>query len=149
VVLDIEVAFAKEEGEQDRIDILLYDMQSQVLRFFEAKDFKNPDLRSKSTPRVIEQIKRYQEQIRSHEPKLKKEYGLYIDRINQLFNGKIEQSKNIEEEVSLLIFGFDGLQKKGGIEDQILKNPEYKNVKIYAKGDPNGLDAETLWKNAK
>ncbi len=62
VVLDIEVSFESfnEENTQDRIDILLFKKDTQTLQFVEAKHYSNTDIRSKTTPKVIDQINRYE-----------------------------------------------------------------------------------------
>lgn len=147
-VLDIEIAFKKDGKKQDRIDILLYDNDSQILRFVEAKHFSNSDLWSNSTPRVVAQIKKYEEQIEHHRKKLIEEYGLYIEELNYIYNKNFNHPKSIDSKVSLLIFGFDNAQKKDDrFTKLILGNPEYKEIKIYCKGDPcKDFKAENLWK---
>ena len=150
-VLDIEIAFKKDEGrKQDRIDILLYDNDSQILRFFEAKHFSNGDLWSTSKPKVISQIENYQEQIARHKEKLIEKYGLYITGLNHIFNKQYKPPKDIESDVSLLIFGFDDAQNRSDrFRELVFDNPEYEKVKKYCKGDPKGLKAETIWNKAK
>ena len=149
-VLDIEVAFKKGDGKQERIDILLYDNDSQTLRFVEAKLFSNSALWSTSTPLVVEQMKGYEERINLHKDDLIKEYGQYIDGLRQIFGVELNAPKNLDPKVSLLIFGFDDAQKKSDrFKDLIKDNPEYNNIPIYCKGDPKDLLPETLWKEAK
>jgi hypothetical protein len=151
IVLDIEVAFKNENNNQERIDILLYDTQSQSLRFVEAKHFSNKDLWSNSKPKVIEQIEKYVVQLDLNKEKIIKEYTFYIDGLNKLFNKKLKPPKTIEPKISLLIFGFDDAQKRGDrFQDLIWNNKEYKNIPIYSKGNPTiNLKAETIWKGAK
>jgi hypothetical protein len=149
-VLDIEIAFKKGDGkEQDRIDILLYNNDTQTLRFVEAKHFSNPDLWSTTIPKVVEQIKKYEEQIDRHGKKLIEEYGLYIDGLNWIFDKKYKPPKTIDPKVSLLIFGFDKAQKNDErFQKLVVRNPEYKDkgIKPYCKGDPKkDLKAETIW----
>ena len=150
-VLDIEIAFKKDGGrEQDRIDILLYDNSSQTLRFVEAKHFSNSEIWSTSTPKVITQIEKYEGQIAKHEKDLIKKYGLYINCINLIFNKQFKPPQYINPNVSLLIFGFDDEQKQGErFKKLIFSNPEYKKIKKYCKGVPNGLKAEKIWKQAR
>jgi hypothetical protein len=148
-VLDIEIAFKKDDGKkQDRIDVLLYNNDSQTLRFVEAKHFSNHDLWSNATPKVVEQIKKYEEQIDRHGKKLIEEYGLYIDGLNQIFGKKYKLPKTIDPKVSLLIFGFDESQKQGDrFKKLISNNPEYKKIPVYCKGNPDkDLKAENIWK---
>ena len=151
IVLDIEVAFKKEKKEQDRIDILLYDNKNKNLRFVEAKHFSNKDLWSNKKPRVIEQIERYEDQIKQNEDSLIKEYGHYIKQINKIFNKKLNIPESMTPEVSLLIFGFDEEQMRGKrFKELIYTKPAYKNITLYCKGDPSSdLMAETIWKKAK
>ena len=144
-VLDTEVAFARPEGEQDRIDILLYDNDSRTLRFVEAKHFSNGDLWSKSTPKVVEQIARYEEQLECHKDELIDEYGKYIDGLNQIFGISLNAPKGYDVNISLLIFGFDGAQK----DSDRFKNMEYGSIPVYRLGDPKDLSAETIWKMAR
>ena len=149
-VLDIEIAFKKNDRKQDRIDILLYNNDKQTLRFVEAKLFSNNELWSTSTPPVIEQIKKYEEQIVRHEDELLNQYGQYIDELHQIFDIKINSPKKIEPKVSLLIFGFDDAQKKSTrFKDLIKDNKKYDDVPIYCKGDPRSLLAENIWKGVK
>jgi hypothetical protein len=149
-VLDLEVAFRKDDRKQDRIDILLYDNELRTLRFVEAKHFSNGDLRSKSTPKVVEQIGKYEEQLKLHEAELVAEYGKYIDGLNQIFGISLNTPKTLDMNVSLLIFGFDDAQKNSyRFNDLVKNNPEYDGISLYCKGDPKDLSAETIWKMAK
>ena len=152
VVLDIEIAFKKNDGKkQDRIDILLYDKKSQTLRFVEAKHFSNSDLWAESTPRVISQIEKYEKQIKQYEENLIREYGLYIDGLNRIFGKQFKKPRDIEPKVSLLIFGFDNAQKHDDrFKKLILNNPEYKKIPYYCKGNPKkDFNAENIWNEAK
>ena len=76
VILDIEVSFEAldRDRNQDRIDILLYDKENRALQFVEAKHYENSELRSKSTPKVISQIKRYENQIKKSRSSIIKQY---------------------------------------------------------------------------
>jgi len=148
-VLDIEIVLRDGSNAKDRIDVLLYDSDSQTLRFVEAKHFTNSDLWSTSTPRAVEQIKNYEEQISLHAEKLKEEYGCYIDNLNKIFelNKPMDLPRNVDPKVSLLIFGFDSDQKQGDrFNKLVLNNPEYGGIPIYSKGGSDGLRAETIWK---
>jgi len=149
-VLDIEIAFKKEEGKQARIDILLYDTSSRKLRFVEAKHFSNSDIWSKNEPKVITQIKEYEGQIAKHEKDLVDKYGLYIDCLNLIFNKQFKFPQCIDPNVSLLIFGFDEEQRRGDrFQELIYDNLEYSRIPMYCKGDPKGLNAEKIWKQVK
>ena len=80
VVLDIEVSFQSftDEKKQDRVDGLLYNRETQTLQFVEAKHYSNSEIRSKSKPEVIAQIKKYENQIAGKGADIKKAYSSYI-----------------------------------------------------------------------
>ena len=66
VVLDIEASFKSliPGKSQDRIDIVLFNKDTQTLKFVEAKHFSNNELWSKGGSKVISQTKRYNNQIK-------------------------------------------------------------------------------------
>jgi hypothetical protein len=98
----------------------------------EAKHFSNSELWATGKPEII------------------KEYGRYIEGINRIFETKLPAPEGIDPKVSLLIFGFDGAQKQGDRFKKLIWNkPEYQQIPIYHRGDPKGLNAETLWNEAK
>ena len=74
VVLDIEISFEslKEDRRQDRIDLLLFNQAERCLRFYEAKHFSNNDIWSRegTKPKAIEQIRRYENQIRQKQDEM-------------------------------------------------------------------------------
>lgn len=154
VVLDIEVSFESddENKKQDRIDILLLNKKTKTLFFVEAKHFSNKEIWSASTPKVIKQLNRYNGQIRKEKEHILKEYSKYIDIINELFTPLFLPTPiDIEEKVTLLIFGFDDDQKKGRLQKLIKENSEYKGVKCYCIGNINSQKADsdlerTIWK---
>jgi len=148
VVLDIEVSFKAidENKKQDRIDILLYDTKKRKLKFVEAKHFSNSEIWSKSKPKVIKQIDKYQEQIAKKKPEIIKAYENYITVINKIFDKKLPLPNEVDEEVSLLIFGFDKNQLNGRLNELIRENQEYKGYKVYCIGGIDGVNLDTLWK---
>ena len=149
VVLDIEIGLWNEE-KKDRIDILLYNTESQKLRFVEAKHFSNKDLWATGEPKVIKQLKGYEKVIADRASEIIKEYGRFIDGINQIFGKKLPEPQEIDPKVSLLIFGFDDAQKKGKrFTELIWDKQEYQQIPIYPKGGTDGLNAKDLWKEAK
>jgi len=149
IVLDIEVSFGSFDEDtakkQDRIDILLYNKTTKTLQFVEAKHFSNKEIWSDTTPKVIGQIKRYENQIDQRKNEIISEYVGYIKTINNLFNLNLPEPEKIDPKVTLLIFGFDKDQLKGRLNDLIFKNSEYIGIKVYAKGEINNLDTKTLW----
>ena len=147
VVLDIEVSFETldktSDKKQDRIDILLYDKKRNTLKFVEAKHYSNKEIWSKTTPKVIGQIEKYEKQIRKNKDKIITAYANYIEAINTVFDRKLPLPQKVEDKVSLLIFGFDDDQKKGRLQKLILKNSAFKGVQLYCK--QNKINPRHLW----
>lgn len=150
VVLDIEVSFQSfdEEKNQDRIDILLFNKVTQTLNFVESKHYSNKEIWSTTTPKVISQINRYENQIKQRTPEILAEYVGYINTINDLFGITLPEPLKIEPKVTLLIFGFDRDQLKGRMSELIIKKDEFKEIKVYKIGDVSKISTKTLW-NAK
>jgi len=145
VVLDIEVSFeAIGKGQkQNRIDILLFNKKNKTLKFIEAKHYSNKEIWSKTTPKVIGQIEKYEKQIKKNENEIIIAYSNYINAINFVFNLKLPLPQKIEDKVSLLIFGFDDDQKKGRLQKLILKNLKFKGFQVYCKKDK--ISPKALW----
>ena len=148
VVLDVEVSFKSlnEDKKQDRIDILLYNIETGILQFVEAKHFSNGEIWSNTTPDVLNQIKRYESQIKTRKEDILSQYVEYVRIINGLFHMLLPEPVEIEDKVTLLIFGFDNDQKKGRLKKLIEENSEYSGTKYYSIGDIRGIVPETLWK---
>jgi hypothetical protein len=70
-------------------------------------------------------------------------YKNYIEAINTIFNLKLPIPIEVEEKVSLLVFGFDEDQKKGRLQNLILKNCAFKGFHVYCK--QNKINPTTLW----
>lgn len=149
IVLDIEVSFSSpsQDKKQDRIDILLYDKKNKILRFVEAKHYSNNEIRSKTIPKVVSQIKRYENQIKNKNPIIS-EYSNYISTINNIFNLTLPIPEEMDNKVTLLIFGFDDDQKKGKLQT-IIKQLHTENIKYYAVGNIESVKIESLWNQAK
>ena len=147
VVLDIEISFEaleKTNGEkQDRIDILLYDLNTRTLKFVEAKHYSNPEIWSNGTPKVIGQIKKYETQIKTNKTEIIAAYKNYMEAINSVFDLELPLPEKVEEKVALLIFGFDNDQKKGRLQKLILSNPVFKGFQVYCKQDK--INPSSLW----
>lgn len=148
LVLDIEISFESlnERNNQDRIDILLYNKGSKTLQFVEAKHFTNKEIWSRTTPKVISQIKRYEMQIAKRKAKMLSEYTEYVKIVNGIFDISLPEPKNIEDKVTLLIFGFDNDQKNGRLKKLITKNKEYAGIKNYSIGHIKKVVPGNLWK---
>jgi len=148
VVLDIEVSFEtmnKTYGQtQDRIDILLLDKKTKTLKFVEAKHYGNSCIRSKTTPKVIEQIERYEEQIRDKEKVIIAAYQEYVKKIKEIFtNVSLPEPKNIDYKVALLIFGYNKDQEKGELK-LIKEEIETNGCSVYSIGKTNSITDNTL-----
>lgn len=145
VVLDIEATFSSSERKTDKIDLLLYDNKKKRLKFYEAKHFSNSEIWG-TEPKVINQIKRYEKQIKVSEDNIVKAYVDYINTVNKLFGLDLNKPKGIDTDVALLIFGFDNDQLKGSLDNQIKKLRD-KGVKTYKIGGIKGLKIKTLWES--
>lgn len=147
VVLDIEVSFKSfdEEKNQDRIDILLFNKQTQTLQFIEAKHYSNKEIWSTKKPKVISQIKRYEEQIKQKTISILNEYAGYIKTINSLFGITLLNPLKIDPKVTLLIFGFDGDQLEGRLKRLIKDKDVFKELKLYTIGNISNLTTKTIW----
>lgn len=140
VVLDIEIAFeAKDRKGQDRIDILLLDQENKNLIFVEAKHFSNGNLWSESTPEVINQIKRYEQQISIEKNNILEKYRKNIKLLNELFEIELQLPEKIDDKVVLFIFGFGDDEKKGKLQKDVYDKKEYEGKRIYAKGNVSNI----------
>ncbi|BHH85840.1 hypothetical protein LA52FAK_41290 [Desulforhopalus sp. 52FAK] len=66
--------------------------------------------------------------------------------VNSIFNQSLPVPNEIEEKVTLLIFGFDNDQKEGRLKRLINQNNWYKGVITYQKGDVGNVKTHALWK---
>lgn len=150
VVLDIEISFESlnKENKQDRIDILSFNKLTKTHQFVEAKHFSNNEIWSKTTPKVINQINRYESQIKKRKIGILSEYKEYVKNINKTFEISLPEPVDIEKKVILLIFGFDNDQKTGRLKKLVIKKSEYKGIKLYPIGNVKKIVTENLW-NAK
>jgi hypothetical protein len=152
VVLDIEVSFesSNKSKTQDRIDILLFDKKSCTLRFVEAKHYSNGAITSKKgkKPTVVEQIKDYEKQIASRGVEIIEAYKKYIAAINQLFGKNLPEPIDVDEKVTLLIFGFDKDQEQGRLKNVKEKLKKF-GVFCASIGNTKSVTQKTLQKYKK
>lgn len=148
VVLDIQISFGSlnEENNQDIIDILLYNKDSKTLQFVEAKHFSNKEIWSTTTPEVISQMERYESQIAKRKSEILSAYAEYINIINEIFGISLSEPTDIDDKVTLLIFGFDNDQKNGRLKELITKNSAYSGIQNYSIGNIDEIKTENLWK---
>ncbi len=71
-----------------------------------------------------------------------------MQAINNIFSISLLEPTDIDEKVTLLIFGFDDDQKKGRLKKMITENTVYSGIKNYSIGNIKQVVMENLW-NAK
>jgi len=125
---------------------LLYKKDTHTLQFVEATHYSNRKIWSKTTPEVISQIKRYESQIAKRKTEIISEYSEYVRTLNRIFNITLSEPTDIEDKVTLLIFGFDNDQKNGRLKKLITENPVYSGIKNCSIGNIKQVVTENLWK---
>ena len=155
VVLDIEVAFKAEDEADDRrmnrVDILLFDTKTATLRFYEAKHYTNKEIwREQGTkPPVVEQVKRYEKQIKDNKVRILDTYKAYVEILNNLFDITLPTPKVLDNNVGLLVFGFDENQRNGRLRKLLLKDNSLQGIYLYKVGNINEVEMDNLWKRTK
>lgn len=148
---DIEDQSPKGRRVADRIDFAAIQKRDgkACIVFFEAKRFKNGELRSqKLKPRVIEQIKKYEIFIKQHRENLEKSYRLVCKNLVELVPpnrydplvkevAESPEKLTVDSQVRLVVFDFSADQDRG--EDwkehkKILR--EYFHDRLLMKGNP-------------
>lgn len=125
-ILDVEIAFVrpkvvkptkKSEYEISSIDYLALESDSNdkpSLVFYEAKHFTNSEIRSRTEPKVIGQIKRYKQALKDHNDEIIRSYKLVSKNLLDLhildkrnYKGTDIQMNilRIDPEPRLIIFG--------------------------------------------
>lgn len=147
-VLDVEASFESLDGGQDRIDLLVLNTRENILRFYEAKHFSNSEIWSGKgkTPKVVEQISRYNKQVEERKGEIIIAYNNYIKMANCLFGLDLKDIKDIKPDVSLLIFGFDRDQLKGRFKELIENDNSLEGIYVYPIGSVSSLNNDNLWK---
>ena len=161
VILDIEISFIKEDAnnKQNRIDILLYNINTRTLRFIEAKHFTNGEIWSKvgNVPKVSKQIERYKDQIEHKYDEILSAYRNYIEVVNHIFfevddlnaSQSIPFPEKIDKDITLLLFGFDKDQRDGRLRILIEENPSVTGFNLYRKGNIKTVKLTNFWNNIK
>lgn len=158
ILLDIEAAMDSESDSKnvDRFDLVLFDTKEAVLQIVEAKLFSNNEIRAKSVPSVVEQIKRYENNINKKAEEIINAYKDYVKIVNELFTENerftlnLPEPKKIKNTVNLLIFDFDDMQK-GKLNDERIKIKNYLDTdtsvhKIYPRGNVGADKDRTILK---
>ncbi|UCC79107.1 MAG: hypothetical protein JSW64_12655 [Candidatus Zixiibacteriota bacterium] len=153
IVLDIEISFSSKdmENSQDRIDLLLFDRKSSTLKFIEVKHFSNNELWSRegTKPKVIDQIKTYENQIQRSQSEIISAYIEYVKIANELFGASIKLPEYLELSVPLLIFGFDRDQLKGRFQRLLRDDGSLESINYYAIGNIDDINLNTVWEKTK
>ena len=154
IVLDIEISLKSldEDKKQDRIDILLFDKSKKRLIFCEAKNFLNKEIWAPKgvLPKVTNQIRRYEKQIKIRKNNILDQYKNYIDIVKNMFPAlDLPYPDNIYPKVLLLIFGFDRDQILGKRFNELFKNNLPNDIVYYTIGDTAHLKMENLFKKCK
>jgi hypothetical protein len=167
VVLDIEVSLRRngsddvpEPGEatrasSDRIDLLLFDTKSRLLRFFEAKDFSNGEIRAAKgyTPRIVKQMERYQKQL--DDAHIREEilsaYKAHADVINRLFDPEmpLPMPEHIDPNPRLLLFGFDLPQLTGKLKGEVKCLEDEHGLSVYPIGEIKQVNPGNLFSGGR
>lgn len=147
VLLDIEASLESlsEETAQDRIDLVLFNKRTQLLKFVEVKHFSNSEIWSKAgkKPKVVEQINRYEKNLSVKYNDIISAYNNYINIINKFYDISLPEVKRIEEKVVLLIFGFDRDQQNK-ISKLLKDDGSLEDIKYYPIGDISNLIFENI-----
>ena len=155
VVLDIEVALPglRPRGKKsDRIDILLYDIPTCTLRFYEAKHFSNRELWARGVPEVVGQLCRYDQLLsdRGNRKAILGAYGEYVEDVNRLFGLKLPWPTTLDPQTVLLLFGFDRDQK-ARIARLLLDDGSLRGRRVALRGGTKtrSFTATSLWRSLR
>lgn len=130
-LLDVEVTFSREHNYEKRsIDYLTLEKTEDKkikLVFYEAKHFDNSEIRSNKSPKVFEQIGKYEKVLNdpNHQDEILNSYKLIFENIKDLnlnnwrkIHDLLGDNLEIETEPKLIIFEIDKNKK----EDKHIKN---------------------------
>jgi hypothetical protein len=164
-VIDVEIALSEDSGEEvvtgerqgkgrrtaDRIDFAAIQERdgTPFIVFLEAKRFENKELRAKDhKPRVLEQIKGYEDYINKHLSEFKDSYQVVCKNLVALNAGRgndlvprVAQNPEqlrVDPAVRLVVFDFDEDQRVGkvwGEHRQVLVDRLGKE-RLLLKGSP-------------
>lgn len=156
----------KTSRDQDRLDVVTLEKRGgeTFVVFHEAKHFSNPALKAKTgaTPAVISQIARYRKTLEHHAPQLRLRYITVCHALSRIHEMRVsartlaadltppadldsliraiagsQSDLKIDPNPRLIVFGFDGDQKKGLLQSYLgsLRQAD-PTLDIYAVGDP-------------
>ena len=148
-----DMTSGQKKSKRNQIDFLAihHEKGKGVLRFYEAKHFNNPEIRSKGEPEIIKQLGRYDKSLLQYKKNIIDGYKNVIGNLIkikgipktkiQFLKQTLEMELKLDLNPTLIIFGFDDDQKKGGlikIEANISKFDSNKH-RIKALGNPNSF----------
>jgi hypothetical protein len=164
VVLDIEISLRRDgEGKEaepgttaransDRIDLLFLDTESGILRFFEAKDYSNDEIRAKQgyEPRIVKQMLRYEKQLDRVSEEILEGYQAYVEVINKLFKPEppLPTPLAVDPIPRLLIFGFD-MEQQEKLKLEVKRLEEEYGHSIYHIGNIKQVNQGTLFSGGR
>lgn len=152
-IIDVEITFVRHKTEQEieankesktkyktmSIDYLA--IEDSTLVFYEAKHFSNSEIRSTTSPKVFEQIKKYENALEDHKNEILNTYQRVLENLSQLnINTKIAETEGLKLDTNprLIVYGVD----KNERDDKhlnILKEKFKDRLIIKEKNDNNSL----------
>jgi hypothetical protein len=149
VCIDTEI-YPGMKQKDDRIDLLLFNTETRTLRFIEAKNFNNQELRSRKdgTNKVVNQINRYTKWAKESGVAILEGYTAYIVKLAQ-FGVLLPTPVELEPYCHLYLFGFDSDQLDGTIKEWLKNEDRLKGIRGYIKGGEGTVNPESLWKVSK
>ncbi|ABR49258.1 hypothetical protein Amet_3119 [Alkaliphilus metalliredigens QYMF] len=146
VVLDIEIRFNKVDGK--KCDLMLYNNQKKKLMLVEAKVVGNKYLVSKTTPKVIDQVREYSSWINEGAETFTKQYSYYIEFMNSVFDKNLNNDiKDICKSAKLIIFETEKKTIIDKHKQKLQVGLGKGNVWFVSKDkSQENIDIDTIWK---
>ena len=161
-IIDLEVGLEgdKKEGAlkkgAQRVDMVGISDKG-ILSFFEVKLFDNSEIRSKATPKVVGQLKKYEKLLKKFNSEIldgyESQFRMYEKLQGNFFKNRLRSldTLRLNPNVRLIITGFDGGQQKyllPTILKGIRKGMDWdeKSPDLVAIGNHKGLKKGSLFK---
>ena len=97
----------------------------------------------------MSQIKRYEEQIKKEEPVIISQYSNYVSIVNNLFGCNLPPPREIDNKVTLLVFGYDRDQLKGRMKQLLFDDGSLAGIQYYFIGNISTVNIENMWNAVK
>lgn len=155
VVLDVELSLESddEDRKQDRIDLVLFNMQTLEIRLFEVKTFDDERIWPKGSgvASVVGQMRRYRRQATTRQSELLENYRQYVSLLNLLYNLDAPLPESIATSADLLVVRFDANQQQQLVAHII---PAFRNEFVCSYiGKASRASQNTIknkwWKNGQ